>query len=79
MTTLRLPPDPECMNDSRAERARVAIDAYCDDTGTNPCDALGDLLSDLMHLCDREADTFGSFAEGLRRAHNHYHEETQGA
>jgi len=73
-----LPPDPEGMNDSRAARALAAIETYCDNTGTAPCDALGDLISDLMHLCDREPETFGSFAEGLRRARNHYHAETLG-
>ena len=43
-------------------------------TGSDDGDALGDLLCDLMHLCDR-TDTYGAFDEMLRRARMHYRDE----
>jgi hypothetical protein len=45
-------------------------------TGTDPGDAICDLLSDLMHLCDRDRATYGTFQSGLDRAEMHYEEET---
>lgn len=78
MTQKKLPPDPEGMNDIRADGGSRAIKAYCDATDIDARDALCDLLADLMHLCDREADTFGTFDEALRCALDHYREETKG-
>ena len=75
--TQTLPPDPEGMNDKRASWALEAIEAFCATTGTDASDAISDLLSDIMHLCDREGGTFGSFEPELRRARNHYAEETK--
>jgi hypothetical protein len=72
-----LPHDPEGMNDDRAEWARAAVEAFRAATGTDDGDAISDLLADLMHLCDREPDTFGaSFRRQLERAAMHYEEET---
>lgn len=71
-----LPPDPERMNDDRAEWADHAIRAFAIHTGMveePDDDIVPDLLADLMHWCDRN---HLSFDELLRRARNHYAEET---
>jgi len=71
MTTL--PPDPEEMNDPRSAWAASALHAFQRETGTDDQDALGDLLCDLMHWCDRnDAD----FENALRAARMHYEAET---
>ena len=51
---LTLPPDPDGKNNDRAAWAKVALDAFMKETGTDLEDALCDLLCDLMHLSDRE-------------------------
>ena len=51
--TRKLPPDPEHMNDDRAAWAASALTAFMRCTGTDPEDALGDLLANLMHWSDR--------------------------
>lgn len=73
-----LPPDPEMMNDKRAAWAWKAIEAFMDVTGTEPQDAVADLLCDLMHACDRFRDEpdIGGFEEQLDRARGFYREET---
>jgi hypothetical protein len=68
-----LPPDPEGMNDRRAEWAGCALDAFMSQTGTDTESAVTDLLCDLMHLADRSGTDF----EGdLARARMHYTSET---
>lgn len=52
----RLPPDAEGMNDVRATWAKQALLQFVINTGTDWADALGDLLADLMHLCDRDRE-----------------------
>lgn len=74
--TKKLPPDPEEINESRAEWAEQAIRAFQDATQTDDGDALSDLLCDLMHWSDRNGKE--SFATQLRRAEMHYEEETSG-
>lgn len=69
-----LPPDPEGMNDSRAEWAGYALAAFITQTGTDAGDAVTDLLCDLMHLADR---TGTDFATDLDRARRHYDAETR--
>jgi hypothetical protein len=69
---LELPPDPESMNDNRAEWASTAIRHFQCTTGTDWEDAVCDLLCDLMHFCDREGFTFG---DELDRARMHYEAE----
>ena len=49
----QLPPDPDNMNADRAEWAAAALRHFQCTTGTDYEDALGDLLCDLMHWCDR--------------------------
>lgn len=73
-TRRRVPPDPEGMNDARALWAQQALLQFIINTGTDWADALGDLLTDLMHLCDRD-DELG-FERALRIARDHYAEET---
>jgi hypothetical protein len=70
-----LPPDPEGMNDARAEWADEAVKVFMKRTGTDFEDSLGDLLADLMHWSDR--NNF-DFQIALDRAHAHYTEETGG-
>ena len=70
----RLPADPEGMNDDRAAVAYSALEAFQGLTGTDPGDAVSDLLCDLMHWCDRNSDE--GFDVALTRARAHYAEET---
>ena len=72
-STAGLPPDPEERNDERAEWAQSAINAFRIATGTDPEDAVSDLLADLMHWCDRYGP---GFHNELNRARNHYDAET---
>jgi hypothetical protein len=53
MKKATLPPDPEEKNE---ERAAWAVKASQDATGSDDETAIGDLLADLMHLCDRMGD-----------------------
>lgn len=68
-----LPPDPEGMNDRRAEWAGAAVAAFHAATATSEEDVLCDLLADLMHWADRAGF---DFARALRRAEDHYAAET---
>ncbi len=68
-----LPLDPEGLNADRALWGAIALEAFRRETGADLTDAVSDLLADLMHWCDR----FGQeFERELRRAVNHYAEET---
>ena len=69
----KLPPDPENMNDDRAEWAGAALRHFQCKTGTDYDFALGDLLCDLMHWSDRKDFDFEAT---LKRARMHYVEET---
>jgi hypothetical protein len=76
--TIPLPPDPEGKNDARAEWADKAIRAFAratkmDTAGEDEETALGDLLANMMHWCDRKGI---SFSEAVTRAMDHYTEET---
>lgn len=53
----KLPPDPEGMNDVRATWAKQALLQFIINTGTDWADSLGDLLANLMHLCDSGSRT----------------------
>ncbi len=76
VTVQMLPPDPEGMNDKRATWAEHALEEFMLQTGTDPENALADLLVDLMHLCDRVPETYGEFDAQLSRARGHYANET---
>ncbi len=71
----QLPPDPDGQNNDSAKWAQTAFDAFMTATGTDPEDAMADLLADLMHLADRNGT---DFADQLRRASSNYAEETRG-
>jgi hypothetical protein len=72
---LPLPPDPDGMNDRRSAWAGLALAAFIAATGTDWEDALGDLLTDLMHWADRNNYDFEA---ALFRAQGHYEAETVG-
>jgi len=71
--TSPLPPDPEEMNDDRAQWAGAALREFQRITGCDREDALGDLLCDLMHWSDRKNFDFDA---ALCRARCHYEAET---
>jgi hypothetical protein len=68
-----MPPDPENMNDRRAEWAETSLRHFRSWTGAEYDDALGDLLCDLMHWCDRNDFDFEAVMD---RARMHYEAET---
>jgi hypothetical protein len=72
-TIWSLPPDPEAMNNDRAEWAATALRQFQSATGSDFEDVLADLLGDLMHWADRNAVTFH---DELSRARMHYEAET---
>jgi hypothetical protein len=57
-------------NEKRADWADKAINTFIEATGTDPEDAVSDLLCDIMHWCDlyNEYD----FDAELDRARGHY-------
>lgn len=71
-----LPPDPDGQNDDRADWAEAAIDTFMAETRTDRCDALHDLLADLMHWADRNQDLGRTFDEALETARGNYEAET---
>ncbi len=71
----RTPNDPDDMNEERADWAQECLTFFMKKTGTDPEDALSDLLCNLAHWCDRN-DT--EFERELRRAASHYGDETDG-
>jgi hypothetical protein len=73
--TQNLPPDPDNMNDSRAEWAGATLSTFMRETGTDQEDALVDLLADLLHWADRNRHDFDL---ALERAREHYEAETAG-
>lgn len=72
----KLPPDPEGMNDERADWAEEALAVFMESTGSDSGDAISDLIADLRHLCDRQPERYGTFDHAMCRATTHYTEET---
>jgi hypothetical protein len=69
--------DPDGMNRQRAQWAETAVRAFRAETRSDDCDALADLLCDLMHACDARGDAPGwHFAMALAHAEKHYAAET---
>lgn len=66
------PRQGEPSNADRALWAAAAVEESCCQTGTDPQDALCDLLADLLHWCDRSDQ---DFLTELRRALHHYEVE----
>lgn len=74
-----VPADPEDQNEDRADWGGNAIESIMNDTRTDKCDALGDLLADLAHWADRSCSETGqTFAMAVQNAYMHYSEETGG-
>lgn len=72
--TTTLPADPEGMNDDRAAWALQALRAFQQATGTDDGDAVGDLVADLGHLCDRQPG-FGEMLPQVERGVRCYADE----
>lgn len=72
-STHTLPPDPDGMNDTRAAWAATVLVEFQKATRTDREDALADLLTDLLHWCDR---TGLDFDTELARGRGNYQEET---
>ena len=70
---LELPPDPDGKNHDRAAWAGAALAKFMEVTGTDVEDAVGDLLTDLMHWSDRNNYDFDA---ALDRARWRYEAET---
>lgn len=70
---MTLPPDPEEMNDLRAECASFALQAFMNVAGCDLEDAVADLLCDIRHWCDRNGV---EFIDEYDRAARHYSSET---
>jgi hypothetical protein len=71
-----LPPDPDNLNDDRAHWAGVCIDSMADLTGCEQGqEALGDLLTNMFHWCDRNG-LAGEMPNLFARAHRMYTDET---
>lgn len=68
-----LPPDPDEMNNERADWADSAICDFVNNTGTDHEDVLADLLDALMHWCDRNGFDFD---KELMRGRGMYDNET---
>ena len=71
-----LPPEHDQDNLSSALIADKIIRIYQALGGPEREIVLGDLLSDIMHLCDRDPD-IGTFEEGLETAYWHYEGSTE--
>ena len=71
----KLPPDPEAMNKDRGQWAEAALQTFMNETGTDPGDAICDLIADMAHLCDRSLQ-YGRMEPNIRRGMGHYIEET---
>ena len=69
-----VPPDPDGLNGRRSGWAASALVAFMQTTGTDQEDAVADLLSDLIHWCDRHMN--GTFEHQLSRARGMYEDET---
>lgn len=69
-----LPADPDGQNDDRAEWANTALVAFAKATGCDARDeAIGDLLGNLMHWCDRNGR---DFEKELQQGRDYYRAET---
>lgn len=76
---MNLPPDPEQMNDARAEWALQSIELFQQLTGTDDCDAVGDLIADILHMCDRHQERFGEAIPMIKRGMRAYADEIEAA
>ena len=74
-----LPPDTDkmvgCSNKDRAEWALAAVQEFQRKTGSDNDTAVGDLIADLMHMCDRFPE-MGPFGAQFQNGQRHYVAET---
>ena len=68
-------PDPDGQNKDRAIWAGVALAAFQSITHTDDCDAVKDLLCDLMHYCQQHGQDFDVALDTAR--HHHTAETTE--
>jgi hypothetical protein len=68
-----LPADPDGQNEDRAAWAAAALRAMMRETGCDENEALGDLLTNLRHWCDRNGQDFAAAVLDSERV---YAEET---
>lgn len=71
-----LPPYPGRLKEQGAAGAEGAIKAYRNASEVDISERVGDLLIDLMHLCDRDFGP-GSFDDALDTARGLYEMETE--
>lgn len=72
-----LPPDPDGMNEARSNNAKRTLSYFCNTFPTDWEDGLADLLTNLMHMCDRLPDNPKlDFLAELARARRNYIAET---
>ena len=64
-------------NEMRAEWAERAVDVFITIVATDREDAVADLLCDLMHLCQRQPERYGSFEAALARGRANYQAEVE--
>jgi hypothetical protein len=64
-------------NKDRASWADDGINAFVDTTGTDPEDAVSDLLCDIMHWCNMPDNESPGFEAELERAQGHYDSEIE--
>lgn len=74
LATKQLPPDPEGLNDDRAEWAGQALHHFVGITGTERDDMVADLIGNIRHWCDRNGF---DFERELARGWEFYEEETR--
>lgn len=72
-----LPPSSPREIRRMVRRARKVMAFYCDLAKDEADYMMGDLLSDLMHLCDRD-QWWGSFEDRLSSGYMHHHAEAYG-
>jgi len=76
-----LPPDPDGRglhygNADRAKWALAAVQEFQRQTGSDNDTAVGDLIADLIHMCDRYPE-FGPFGAQYENGCRHYDAETR--
>lgn len=69
MTPTYIPSHAET-NEGRADAGQRALDAFADQTSTHEEEALGDLLANLRHLCDRNRIDWQELLVYVDRTHS---------
>lgn len=65
----------DLLNNQRAEFGLHAIVGFVKNCATDDCDAVADMLCDVMHLLDRMPERYGTWEQNLSRAQGHYQAE----